>query len=377
MQTLVRSLLIYRLTGSATILGAMAFADLIPLLLFSLIGGALADRYQKKSILLMANILSMLVALGVALSITLGYLQSEHGGALWILVIASILQGSAMGFSLPSQQAILPEIVGKEQLMNAVSLNGMSMNVMRFLAPAVAGFLTDMIGFDAVYYTMAGLFCLSFVLLSLMKPTGVIGVQKHSAIADVKQGIHYIRHDSTIFIILLLALAGVVLSLPYILLMPIFADDVLKVGASGLGVLMSASGVGAIAGSLVMASRPNRNRGFLLIVSSILIGLALLGFSLSAVWVLSLILISLVGFTHASRMTLSNTLLQYYTQPEYRGRVMSVYMMEIGLMSFGAFGAGLLADAFGAPRALGSFSVLLIIISLAALIFLPKIRKLD
>ena len=319
----------------------------------------------------------MLVAFGVGLSLTLGYLQSEHGGSLWVLVAASILQGSIMGFSLPSQQAILPEIVGKEQLMNAVSLNGMSMNAMRFLAPAAAGFLVDMIGFDAVYYTMAGLFCISFVLLSVMPPTGVIGVQKHSAVSDVMKGISYIRHDSTILIILLFALVGVILSLPYILLMPIFADDVLNVGASGLGVLMSASGVGAIVGSLLLASLPNRKRGFMLIISSIFIGLALLGFSYSVNWVLSLFLISLVGFAHASRMTLSNTLLQYYTQPEYRGRVMSVYMMEIGFMSFGAFGAGLLADAFGAPRALGGFSMILVIISLTALIFLPKIRKLD
>lgn len=376
MQSLVRSLLVYRLTGSATILGAMAFAHSIPLLLLSLSGGTIADRFQKKYILLIGNVLSMLTSAAVAMALLSGYLDATHGTSLWVLVAASILHGSVMGFYRPSQQAILPEIVGKEHLMNAVSLNSMSMNAMRFLAPAAAGLLTDAIGFEAVYFTMTGLYGLSALILLFMPLTVKISKPEYKALDDIKEGLRYVWRNTTILFILGFALFGVVLSLPYMMMLPVFADDILKVGASGQGLLMSASGIGAIIGALLLASLPNKNRGFLLLLSSTLLGAALASFSFSKNWPLSLIMIGFVGCMHSSRMTLSNTILQYYTQPEYRGRVMSIYMMEIGLMSLGAFIAGLLADAVGVSWALGSMAILLMLVSFSALLFSKRIRTL-
>jgi MFS family permease len=165
--------------------------------------------------------------------------------------------------------------------------------------------------------------------------------------------------------------------MPYILLMPIFADDILKVGATGMGVLLSVSGIGAIAGSLTLASLPNKKRGTMLLVSSLILGLALVGFSLSSSWYLSLALIVFVGLGQTGRMTLGNTLLQYYTEDEYRGRVMSVYLMEFGLMSFGVFAAGLIAEAMGVQWAVGGFAIVLVFLSILALAFVPRLRKLD
>jgi MFS transporter, DHA1 family, staphyloferrin A biosynthesis exporter len=282
-----------------------------------------------------------------------------------------------MGFTLPSQQSILPEIVGETHLMNAVSLNAITMNVMRILAPAAAGFLIDFIGFDAVYYTMSGMYLTTIAFMAFMRPSSPQKRHSQTPIFEIREGIRYIRNDATILYILLFTLVGVILAMPYVMLMPIFADDILKVGATGLGVLMSTSGLGAIISSLIMASLPNKKRGWMLLLSSLALGLTLIGFSFSNNWHLSLGLIALVGMAHTARMALSNTMLQYYTEIEYRGRVMSIFMMEFGLMSFGVFAAGLLTEAVGVQWALGSFSIIFVLISIMALIFLPRIRNLD
>jgi len=376
MQVVVRSLLVYRLTGSAAILGAMSFAHLLPLLFMSLFGGAIADRAQKKLIIIIGESVSALVALGVGLSLTVGYLTAEHGSSLWVLVFSSVMQGTVMGLTRPSHQSIIPEIVREEDLMNSVSLNAMSMNVMRFLAPAAAGFLIDIVGFSAVYYTMAFLYFMAAVIASFL-PHSSNTSRRRSALAEIKKGLGYIRSDTNILLILVIALIGVVLSMPYVMLLPIFADDILKVGATGLGTLMSISGVGAITGSLVLATLPNKKRGLMLLFCSLAVGLTLTAFSFSSQWHLSLGLIGLVGLTSTARMALISTLLQYYARKEYRGRVMSIFLMEFGLMSFGTFAAGLLTEAVGVQWALGSFSLILTLLSLIALLFLSRIRNLE
>jgi MFS family permease len=160
-------------------------------------------------------------------------------------------------------------------------------------------------------------------------------------------------------------------------LMPIFTDDILKVGASGLGLLISISGAGAILGSLVLASLPNKRRGIMLLISAFILGVALAGFSFSSSWYLSMVLIVFVGLGQAGRMALGNTLIQYYVDDEYRGRVMSIYVMQFGLTSFGGFAAGMIAEAVGPQWALGGFAMVLVLVSLLVLAFLPRLRRLD
>ncbi|MDD4876826.1 MAG: MFS transporter, partial [Dehalococcoidales bacterium] len=149
------------------------------------------------------------------------------------------------------------------------------------------------------------------------------------------------------------------------------------VGASGMGILIGVSGIGAIVGSVVLASLPNKKRGILLLLSGLVLGISLAAFSFSTSWYLSLAFIIFVGIGQTGRMTLSNTLLQYYVENEYRGRVMSIYMMEFGLTSFGTFAAALLAEGFGVQWGVGGFALVLIFLSALALIFLPRIRRLD
>ena len=377
MQMMARSLLIYRLTGSAAILGAMSFAHAVPMLLLSLVGGVIADRVQKKYVIIAGQVGSAAVSLGVALALTLGYLSVERAGSWWILVVASILQGTIMGLMMPSRQAIMREIVSVEQLMNAVSLTTMGMNALRLFAPALTGFLIDAFDFEAVYYVMTASYLMGVVFIAFMPPTSTITLRHGSALTNIKEGLNYIRHETTLLLILAFTLFAVLLSMPYFILMPIFADDILKVGATGMGWLMSISGIGAIIGSITLASLPNKKRGLMLLASGVIMGLALVSFSFSNSYSLSLALMVFVGLGQTGRMTLANTLLQYYVEDEYRGRVMSIYIMQFGLSSFGAFAAGLIAETMGVQWAVGGFAMALVFLSILALTCFPRLRNLD
>ena len=377
MQMVARSYLTYDITASAAILGALALAHAVPMTLLSLFGGVIADRMPKKYVLLIGLVGSTIVALGMALSLTFDYLSAERVSSWWILVASSVLQGVVMALMMPSRQAILPEIVGEEQLMNAVSLSTMGMSALRLFAPGIAGFLIDAYGFAAVYYTVAGAYVLSIVFITFLPRTSKITVRSRDAVDNIKEGFKYLRGQTSIMIILVIMLVTTVLAMPFQQLMPIFTEDILDVGASGLGILMSVSGAGAILVSLVLASLPNKRRGLMMLCGGIILGFALIGFSFSSSWPLSLSLIVIVGMGQNGQMALSNTLIQYYVQPEYRGRVMSILMMQFGLMSFSTFVAGALAEAVGIQWAVGGFAIGLAVMSIMALLFLHRVRNLD
>jgi len=377
MQMVARSYLIYELTGSAAILGIMSLATALPLLLMSLFGGVIADRVQKKYVMLIGQACSAVVALSIALTLTLGYLSVERSGSWWILMVASVVQGTIMGLMMPSRQAILREIVSEKQLMNAVALNTLGANTFRLLAPATAGFLIAGFGFRTVYFAMTAMYLMAVVFVIFLPRTSTMSIRGGGALADIKEGLQYVRNQTTILLILVFTLIAVIFSMPYMMMMPIFAEDILKVGPSGMGILISVSGAGAMAGSLLLASLPNKRRGLMLLASSLLLGVALVFFSFSTSWYLSLGLIVFVGLGQTGRMTLGNTLLQYYTDNEHRGRVMSIYLMNFGLTSFGTFAAGMMAEAMGAQWALGGFALMLVLMSILAIVFVPRLRKLQ
>jgi len=377
MRMMARSLLVYRLTGSATILGAMALANAIPMLLLSLFGGVIADRVQKKYVIIAGQLSSAAVSLGVALALTLGYLSVEHAGSWWILIVTSILQGSILGLTMPSRQAIMREIVSVEQLMNAVSLTIMGMNILRLFAPLLTGFLIDTFDFKSVYYVMTASYLISVVFIAFMPLTSTITTRRSNALTDIKEGLKYLRRAPTILFIMGFTLFAILLSMPYFLMMPIFADDILKIGATGMGWLFSVAGIGAIIASTTLASLPNKKRGTMLLVSGVILGLALVGFSFSSSLVLSLVLMVVVGLGQTGRMTLGNTLVQYYVEDEYRGRVMSIYLMQFGLSSFDGFVVGILDASMGVQWAAGGFAMALVLLAILALAFVPRLRKLD
>ena len=382
MQMIVRSLLIFRITGSATYLGLLALANASPMLALSLFGGVLADRVAKKQVLIGGQAVSGILTLAVAICLSRGILTEETW---WILLVAAVGQGIVMDLMMPARQAMIFDIVGGSQLMNAVALNTLGMNALRLIAPATSGFLIayfggnmdGIIGFDAVYYVMTVFYLIAVIFIIPMQETGFTSLKGKGAIGDIRDALIYVRNNPTLLLILAVTFVTVLFSMPYMMLLPVVTEEVLHVGAKGLGILVSVSGIGAMAGSLVLASLPSKHRGLIMLLGSLLLGVALIFFSFSTSWYLSLGAIVFVGLGQTTRMTLGNTLLQDYVEDEYRGRVMALYMMEFGLTSFAVFLCGLVAEQVGISWALGSFAIILVVCCIYMIAFMPKMRRLQ
>ena len=377
MQMFARSFLVFTLTGSYTALGAMALANAAPMMFFSLFGGVIADRVQKKYVLVVGQSASALVSLGIAVSLTIGFMGADNASSWWILVAASLAQGTIMGLMMPSRQAMIFDIVGVDELMNAVALNTLGMNALRIMAPALAGILVASWGYEPVYYAMTGMYVIAAVLIWFMPHTGTISLGGKGALADIMDGLRYVKREPTIRLVLLISLVVVLLSMPYMMLLPGFAIDILDIGERGGGLLMMVSGFGAMVGSITLASLPDKKRGLILMGGSLLLAVGLVGFSFSSSVMISFGVIFFVGIGQTVRMTLSNTLLQYYVEDEYRGRVMSLLFMEFGMTSFAVFGAGVMAEAIGLQWSVGGLAIMLVVATIGVMVFSPRIRKLD
>ncbi|MYA20399.1 MAG: MFS transporter [Chloroflexi bacterium] len=280
---------------------------------------------------------------------------------------------------MPSRQAILPEVVGMDRLMNSVSLSAAASNLMRLAAPAAGGFMIAFIGAEWVYFLMAALYGFAVVTLGRvqLRHEPAARARRTSGYADLVEGVRYVIAERTLALLLLAGMVGALLALPYQIMLPGFVRDVLGGGAIELGLLIAVSAVGSLAGSLVLASLPARRRGLLLLLSSLFVGVALIGFASTTLIWLSGVFMLFVGIGSAGRQALGNVLLQHYSLDEYRGRVMSLYMTEFGIMSFGAVLFGLFAEQVGGQWAFGTISAVLVVLTLAMIVFLPRLRRLD
>jgi MFS family permease len=394
MQMVARTWFMYELTGRASLLGAVALANAFPTLTLSLFGGVLADRASKKTLLIFGQLGSLAVALGIAVSITLGSITWVH------LIVASVLQGVVMAFMMPARQAVVPELVGTKVLMNAVALNSAAMNLLRLLAPAMAGYLIYLWGIEGVYYLMSGMYFVGLLFIFRLPHLSAVQVGRQRALAQVKDGLVYIRHNANLLALLVFTLLATVLSMPYMFLLPAFTKDILIVdvtsfgalldvpGLGGLlaglgessarqGLLISISGIGALVGSLVVASMPNKNRGLWFLISVFVMAAAIVLFTMTdSFWLAALAFVP-IGLGQAGRMALSNTLIQTYTEDAYRGRVMSVYMMEFGMTNLGVFVVGVLGEFIPIQAAVGGAAALLVAATVYYFFFTSRIRNLD
>ena len=378
MQMMARSYLIFMLTDSALILGAMSLFHAVPMVLLSLYGGVIADRVQKKYVMLIGQLASAIVSGGIGLALLVGYINSENPVSWWVLAASSVCQGTIMALMMPSRQAILPEIVEGEQLMNAISLNTMGMNTLRLFAPAIAGLLIANVGYEAVYFTVAIMYVVSTVFVSFLPLTSKVTKSTVNAFQSMKEGFKYLKGEKTILLILVFTLAVTILAMPFQQLLPIFTEKVLHVGPDGMGWLMSVSGIGSIISSLVLASLPNKKRGLMMLGGNVILGVALASFSFSQSYTASLVIIAFVGLGQMVQMALGTTLIQYYIDPAYLGRVMSIMMMQFGLMSFSTFIAGLLTEVTGSVQwSIGGLAIILVVLSFVALAFFKRIRNLE
>jgi MFS family permease len=284
---------------------------------------------------------------------------------------------------MPSRQAMVPEVVAPARLMNAVSLNVAGMSLMGLLAPAGGGLVVAIVGAAWAYMLMAALYAVAIVALlpvpgrpaAERAPTG--RGMRSSGVADLVDGLRYVLRDRVMFALVGVSFVTAILAMPYLLMLPGFVADVLDGGATELGLLMAISGAGSLLGSLVIASLPERRRGLLYLLSAIFLGASLLAFVASETFAISAAVMVLVGIGTAGRMTLGNVLLQSYVEDRYRGRVMSIWMTQWGMMSGGTLFVGLVAEAVGIQVALGGLAAGLIVFTLAVLVLVPWVRRID
>ncbi len=373
MQMLARGFLVFDLTGSYAALGTLALVHAVSMLTFSLYGGVLADGRSKRMILQLGQIAAAINAAVVAALLFADLLRWEH------LLIAAFAQGVTSGLMMPARQAMPPEIVQHSLLQNAVSLNTANMNVMRLLGPALAGVLLAVTEAEWVYTIMTALFVISIVLLARVpkRAPRPRSMSAANVIRELREGFTYIRRTPTVFSLLAIGFTTSLLGMPYIRLMPGFVADVLNGDSAQLGILMSLAGLGSLTGALVLASLRSRRRGKLLLLSMVVMGIGLTAFSASSIFVLSIVLMFVVGVGEAGRQALNVVLIHQYAEDAYRGRVMSVLMTQVGTMALGAFVVGLIAEFVGPQVGLGSFAVLLVLVAIVVHLFVPRVREIQ
>ena len=350
MQRIATAWLVYRLTGSAVMLGVVGFVSQIPTFILSPVGGVVADRWNKKTIFLVTQILAMLQALVLATLVIRSTVTVS-----WILVLNSIL-GIINAFDITARQSFVIEMIEKkEDLGNAIALNSSMVNGARLLGPSITGILIASAG-EGICFFINGLSYMVVILALLamkVPPRGKRRKDTH-VLHDFKEGFAYIYGSVPMrSIILLLALVSLV-GMPYQVLMPVFAKQVLGGGPHTLGFLMGAAGLGALCGALYLASRKNSDMLARLIpAAAVLFGIGLITFSFSRFIWLSLLLLSFTGCGMMVQMASSNTMLQVLVDDDKRGRIMAFYAMAfMGMAPFGSLMAGGLAGLIGAPHTL-------------------------
>lgn len=373
MQMLARGwLVVDKLEGSALDLGIVTSSNGVPLLVLSLFGGVISDRFPKRNLLIITQSCNGLIALLVAVLIITDRVQ------IWHMIVAAILTGTVFAFNMPGRQSLIPELVSKDKLSNAVALNSAGMNLNRIIAPGVAGILVAVIGLGGVYFMIVACYAFAAFTMLMVRPTkSPTPPRTTSMLQDLKAGLHYARNDPRISSLLLLALVPLLFAHPYQALLPVFAKSVLGVESEGLGFLMGAVGIGAVSGTLVLASLSGaRNKGLKMIALLVVFGLALVLFARSGSFYLSLPALFLVGVGSMGYNALNHTLLLTTSTPEMRGRVTSIYMMSFGIMPLGVFPMTAAADAIGPPNALTIGGIALVLVTLMVVLWRPQIRSL-
>jgi len=345
MQSVAQAWLVYRMTKSALLLGSVGFASQIPVFLFAPLGGITADRVNRQRLVIATQIAAMILA-GI-----LAWLTLSGRVEVWHVFVLAALLGVVNAFDIPGRQSFLIDMVGKEDLMNAIALNSSMFNGARVVGPAVAGILVARIGEGWCFAANAISYIAVIIGLLLMKVRSVPRISNRSPIEDIIEGFRWVNRTKVIRSLLLLIGLVSLVGMPYTVLMPVFADKILHGGARGLGILMGATGVGALFGALTLAAKTGvKGLGRWVTLTCASFGISLFLFSFSTSFWLSAALLLPAGYSMMLQMACSNTLIQTIVPDHLRGRVMSVYsMMFMGMAPFGAFFGGALANRLGAP----------------------------
>ena len=397
MQMMAQQVLVYRLTGSAASLGIISFIGLIPLVPLSLWSGSLSDRFSKRTVLLISQIVMLLQAL------TLAVLTWTNTVQVWHVYVLAFVNGAAQAMDTPARQAITIELVeGKEDLSNAIGLNSAMFNMARALGPAMAGILVAATGEGTAFFINALTFIAVIISLSMMRnlPEPPVAKEKQKTITHMAEGLKFVSKQQVLLVLTSLVAVSAFLSMPYSTLMPVFAGDVLGTSAQPiinymcnpatglmtcrapealpLGILLTTLGIGSVVGAFFIASTTDTlHRGVWLTIGNLGFPAFLVIFALSRSFIFSVLMLLFVGFSFVCQNALANTLMQIATPDAMRGRVMSLYSMTFqGMMRLGGLQAGFFSDWMGAPLAVGITALISLIYGIVVAVRYPAVRKL-
>jgi MFS family permease len=374
MQMVTLGWLVYDLTGSSFYLGLVGLARAIPGLVFTLVGGAAADRYNRRMIVAVANTVVTLC------TFILGVLCITRTVHVWHIILIAFVTGVAFAFEVPSRQALISSIVDPRDVVGALSLMAVAFNTAQVVGPAFAALLIEWISEGPVFLlNAAAYFSVVVAALAMRVPGRGPSRGSGSILANVVDGLRYIRRTPELcWLVVSMALLSL-LARPFGQLMPAFARDVLDVGAAGLGALNSATGVGALAGALIAASLGSyRGRGLALLVSAGLYGALLIVFGFSTDFTLSIIISVLVGVVAAFSGINTSTMLQTHADPRMRGRVISLHgLTMMGVVPLGVMLEGALGSLVGVPTVVIVAGLVSVLVVAYTIIAAPQVRTLD
>ena len=370
MTTTAQGWLVYQLTGSKALLGLVAAAASAPMLFFATWGGWVADRYSKRSVIVVTQTCQMVMSLTMAALVWSGLVQP------WHIIVLAILGGITMAFDMPARQSFVIEMTSREDLMNAISLNSSAFNCARIIGPSIAGFLMAQVGI-AMCFLLDGLSFIAVIsgLLLMRLPKRETQIESDAGpIGQALEGFRYVwGHRRVLTILSLFAVVGI-FGWSYSVLIPAFAQDVLHLGANGYGMLMAGSGVGALAAALTVASAGHILPTRIMALGGIgIFSVALALFAFNKNIYVATVLLAIVGFGIVLYFSTSNTVLQSIVPDEMRGRVMGIWTLIFGgMIPLGSLQAGLMADFLGTPA---TIAIGALVCALAALVTLNVIRR--
>lgn len=372
MQTLAQGWLVYQLTASSFMLGLVTFSTSVPMLIFGLYGGVLADRIERRRLMLYTQVVLM------ALAFLLAGLTLAGVVTITEIIALAFLNGTVMALVVPVRQSLVNDLVPRADLQNAIAINSLQVQSSRILGPAIAGLLLALVGPGWCFF-INGLSFLAVIWSLLVVRVPPLPPQpRASALRSVYESLLYVRNQPTLLALLLLAAIPNLFGTPYQYMLPAFAAAVLHVGGAELGLLQSAAGVGALACALTLASLPPGGRsGALLLGATIGLGCGLVAFGLSRSFPLSMALLVGVGVANMAYTTLNQTFLQHNVADHMRGRVLALMaLVTFGLQPFGAMQMGTLATLFGNQPGMVFAGLVCIIAAVVVLLRWPALRAL-
>ncbi len=372
MQMIARGILVYDMTGNATLTSIVAMGFAPSMLVVSLYGGVLGDRVERRTLIQVTQAVNAVTAGVVAILIINDAVHWTH------LFGASILQGAMFALQMPARQAVVPMLVGKERLSNAVALNAMAFSITTVVAPGIGGVIYGFGGPEAAYLTVTGMTAAGVLITGMlprMYPSGES--RKQSVLSNIKGGFSYFWQNRVVKLLLVYSMMLALLSMPFRMMLPVFAKDLYGVGPDGVGLLATMAGIGGVAAALLAASlRKGQYRGMVILSAGVISGVGLLLISTMPFYMVGAIVMIAIGFGETIRWGLGQAMIMEETSDEYRARMMSLSMMSFGLMPLAVLPLGFAIERYGAATSVFGMSLVLLVAAVLFIAISPRLRNL-